>query len=59
MTKLDIYLLLALFAFGTTHFYVGTLSSVWHTDQMVTTFFSTLGLYVIFKKKRKLKDYFI
>ncbi len=54
----EIYVLLLLFAFGTTHFYVGTLAGVWHVSQMVTFFFGTLGLYIIFKKKRRLRDYF-
>jgi hypothetical protein len=45
------------YIFGTTHFYVGTLGSVWHTQQIVTTFFGTLGIYLIFKKRRKFKDY--
>lgn len=53
----EIYLILLLFAFGTTHFYVGTLGSVWHVSQMVTVFLETLGLYVIFKKRRRLRDY--
>lgn len=52
-----ILLLLILFAFGTTHFYVGTLGSTWHVDQMVTSFLATLGIYVIFKKNPKRKDY--
>lgn len=55
----EIYLLMTLFAFGTTHFYVSTLGSVWHVSQMVTFFFGTLGLYVVFKKKRRLKDYLL
>ncbi len=57
MKTRDIYLLLLLFAFGTTQFYVGTLGSVWHVDQMVTAFFGTLGIFVIFKKKRLFRDY--
>lgn len=54
----EILLLTALFAFGTTQFYVGTLAGVWHVSQMVTFFFGTLGLYIIFKKKKRLRDYF-
>lgn len=46
------------FAFGTTEFYVGTLGSVWHVSQMVAAFFASLGIFMIFKKKRFLKDYF-
>ncbi len=59
LSHVEIYLLLGLFAFGTTHFYVGTLGSVWHVDQMVTNFLGTLGIYVIFKKQRQLKDYVV
>lgn len=55
----EILLLLALFAFGTTHFYVGTLGSVWHVDQILTSFLGTLGIYIIFKRKRSLKDYLL
>lgn len=51
-----IYFLL-LFTFGTTHYYVGTLGSVWHVDQMVSNFFGTLGIYLIFKKHRRPVDY--
>lgn len=54
----EIFLVLVLFAFGTTHFYVGTLGSVWHVDQMLTFTLSILGVYVIFKKERTLKEYF-
>lgn len=53
----SIILLLFLFAFGTTHYYVGTLGSVWHVDQMVSSFFGTFGIYIIFKKKRSTVDY--
>ena len=48
-----------LFAFGTTHFYVGTLGSSWHVDQMVSSFLGTLGIFAIFKKERKIKDYIL
>ncbi len=54
-----IYIILILFAFGTTQFYVGTLGSVWHVNQIVSSFFGTLGIFAIFKKKRALIDYFI
>lgn len=54
-----IYIFLILFAFGTTHFYVGTLGSVWHVNQMVTSFLGTLGIYIIFKKNRTIKDYLL
>jgi len=49
----------ALFAFGTTHFYVGTLGSVWHAQQMVTIFFGNLGLYFILKQDRSFNDYLL
>lgn len=51
--------LLMLYAFGTTHVYIGTLGSVWHVVQMVSNFFGTAGIYFIFKKNRTLKDYFL
>lgn len=53
----EIILILMLFSFGTSQFYVGTLGSVWHVNQMVTFSFGTVGLYIIFKKKRTLRDY--
>lgn len=59
LTQRNIFLFLILFAFGTTHFYVGTLGSSWHVDQMVTTFFGIFGTYIIFKKKRSKWDYFL
>lgn len=46
-----------LFAFGTMNFYVGTLGSVWHVDQIVTSFFGNLAVLVIFKKNRSDRDY--
>lgn len=58
MSELSLWLALLLFAFGTTHIYVGTLGSVWHVDQMVSTFFGTLGIYSVFTKKRALWSYF-
>lgn len=59
LTHRSIFWLLILFAFGTTNFYVGTLGSVWHVDQMVTSFFGVLGTYIIFKKKRTMLGYFL
>lgn len=53
------FIFLTLFAFGTTHFYVGTLGSSWHVNQMVTAFLGTLGIYIIFKKNRTIKDYIL
>lgn len=52
-------LVLVFFAFGTVHFYVGTLGSVWHVDQMVSNFLGTLGIYFIFKKNRTAIDYLL
>ncbi|MFQ5583945.1 MAG: hypothetical protein ACE5GL_05875, partial [Calditrichia bacterium] len=59
MNKWVIFIAVVLFSFGTTHFYVGTLGSSWHVDQMVTNLFGTLGIYVIFRKKREFKHYFL
>jgi len=59
MSLFDIFVFLTFFAFGTAQFYVGTLGSSWHVDQMVTTTFSILGIAVIFKKKRKTLDYLL
>jgi len=47
----------ALYAFGTTQFYVGTLGGPWHVDQMVSSFLAISGIFIIFKKKRKTSDY--
>jgi len=59
LSTLSIYAILALFAFGTTQFYVGTLGSVWHVNQIVSSFFGTLGIFAIFKKNRSSVDYFV
>lgn len=59
LSVVNIYMILVLFAFGTTQFYVGTLGSVWHVDQITTSFISTLGIYFIFRKDRKLIHYFL
>ncbi len=53
----EVLLVTALYAFGTMNFYVGTLGSAWHVDQMVSSFFGTLSVYLIFKHKRRLTDY--
>ncbi len=58
-SNLSVILVTFLFAFGTAHFYIGTLSSVWHVEQIVSTFPALLGTYLIFKKKRKAIDYFL
>ena len=59
LSNVSIYIILILFAFGTMQFYVGTLGSVWHVDQIVTSFFGILGTYIIFKKRRTTRDYFL
>lgn len=58
LSTFNIYIVLLLFAFGTTQFYVGTLGSVWHVDQITTSFLGTLGIYFIFRKERKIVHYF-
>ncbi len=58
LTEWGILLTTALFAFGTTHFYLATNAGVWHTAQVVSFFPTALGIYLIFKKKRSLRDYF-
>lgn len=55
----SIILATLLFAFGTTHFYVGTLPSVWHVEQIISVFPALLGVYFISKRKRKPIDYFL
>lgn len=57
MSSFGICIFLILFAFGTTQFYVGTLGSVWHVDQIVTSFLGMVGTYIIFRKKRKFIHY--
>lgn len=59
MSLFDVLCFVTLFAFGTSQFYVGTLSSVWHVDQIISSFFGTLGIYIIFKKGLRNKDYFL
>lgn len=59
LSILGIYVCLSFFAFGTTQFYVGTLGSIWHVDQITTSFLGTLGVYIIFRKRRKLIHYFV
>ncbi len=58
-SNVSLCIVLILFAFGTTQFYVGTLGSVWHVNQIVSSFFGTLGIFFIFKKKPIPIDYFI
>lgn len=55
----DILCLVVLFAFGTSQFYVSTLTSIWHVDQIISSFFGTLGIYIIFKKNPSNIDYFL
>lgn len=57
LSAFGMYICLILFAFGTTQFYVGTLGSVWHVDQITTSFLGTLGIFIIFRKKRKFIHY--
>lgn len=59
LSEKGVFVVLVLFAFGTAHYYVGTLGSVWHVDQMVTAFLQVLGIYIILKKKRKARDYLL
>lgn len=58
LSTASVYVILALFVFGTTQFYVGTLGSVWHVNQIVSSFFGTLGIFFIFRKKRSPINYF-
>lgn len=58
LTDWGVLLTTALFAFGTTHFYLATNAGVWHTAQVVSFFPTALGIYLIFKKKRSIRDYF-
>lgn len=59
LSTLGIYICLMLLAFGTTQFYIGTLGSVWHVDQITTSFLGTLGVYIIFRRKRKIAHYLL
>lgn len=59
LTNVSICVILILFVFGTTQFYVGTLGSVWHVNQIVSSFFGTLGIFAVFKKSPKPIDYFL
>lgn len=59
LSKFSIFVFLLFFAFGTAQFYVGTLGSVWHADQIVTSFLGTLGIFIIFRKERKFLHYFL
>ncbi len=58
LTTAGIYAILALFTFGTVQFYVGTLGSVWHVNQIVSSFFGAVGIFIILKKNRSPIDYF-
>lgn len=59
LSTFGVYAILVLFAFGTTQFYIGTLGSVWHVNQIVSSFFGALGIFTIFKKNRFPIDYFL
>lgn len=58
-SRLSVWLMTIFFAFGTAHFYVGTLPGTWHAEQIVSAFFTILGVYFIFKKTRRPVDYFL
>lgn len=58
-SNLGVLLVTFLFAFGTTHFYLSVNCGVWHTAQIVSFLPTTLGIYLIFKKKRSYLDYFL
>lgn len=53
----SVWLVMVFYAFGTMNFYVGTLGSAWHVDQMVSSSFGSLSLYLIFKRRRTRRDY--
>jgi len=53
-----VFLITFLFAFGTTQFYLAVNCGVWHTAQVVSFFPTSLGVYLIFKKKRSINNYF-
>lgn len=55
----SILIVLVLFTFGTTHFYVGTLPGIWHVSQMFAFSLGMLATLFIFKKKRESIDYLI
>lgn len=57
LSAFNICIFLLLFAFGTIQFYVGTLGSVWHVDQITTSFLGTFGIYILFRKERKFIHY--
>lgn len=57
MREWGVYAVTLLYAFGTMNFYVGTLGSSWHVDQMVSSFFGTLSLCIIFRRRRTFAEY--
>lgn len=59
LSNLSILALTLFFAFGTVMSYVSTTTSIWFVQQTTTTFFATLGIFFIFKKKRATHDYFL
>jgi len=48
-----------LYAFGTMQYYLATVGSIWQVNQVVSTFFGVLGMAMILKKKRSVKDYLL
>lgn len=58
LSKISLFIFLLFFTFGTTQFYVGTLGSMWHVDQITTSFLGTLGIYAVFRKERRFIHYF-
>ncbi|GEM_PF-1349972 len=58
LSKFSLFIFLLFFTFGTTQFYVGTLGSIWHVDQITTSFLGTLGIFIVFRKKRNFIHYF-
>lgn len=47
----------SMYAFGTMQYYMSTLGSIWHVNQVVSTFFGVAGVAVILKKKRTVWKY--
>ncbi|QQG40358.1 MAG: hypothetical protein HYV37_02190 [Candidatus Levyibacteriota bacterium] len=53
ISRFTILSIVIFFAFGTTHFYVGTLGSSWHVSQMVSSSLGILGIFAVFRKHPK------
>ncbi len=52
MRTWEVLFVTMLFAFGTANFYLSTLGSVWHVDQVVSASLGTFGLFLVFHKRR-------